>query len=68
MSYTKDYSFALAGFTLCGWKVRGGYHLGSATDNPMVEQFPEELELFGRVYTLEEINEFKNGFVNAEYC
>lgn len=67
MKYLKEYDFAVAGFTLCGWKVDGGYTLGSSDENHIVEQFPEELALFGRVYTLEEVNEFSSGFVNAEY-
>lgn len=61
---------AIGGFTLVAWKLPdGGYQLGSTKgDGRIIDSFPKEIECFGSVYGLENVEEFANGFVNAEYC
>lgn len=63
-------STSIAGFTLCAYKIdSGSYQLGSKKgEGKIIDNFPEEIECYGTTYTLEHVEDFVTGFVNAHYC
>ena len=64
---------ALAGITLCAYKRDDGVMTDYFGVPLMVDEFPQEIEILGKTFTLEDVSEEsvhpeKGLFYNAEYC
>jgi hypothetical protein len=59
----------VAGFDLAGYKLPDGtFQLGTNHGGKIiVKEIPKLIKLGGTIYTLEEVKEFKGGFINAVY-
>lgn len=57
----------LAGFDLAGQRLPNGKLQSYGLKDGLMDDWPDEVELFGRTYTLEEVIKGKNGYESGVY-
>lgn len=58
----------LVGFDLVGQRQPNGKLKSHIYPDQEIDDWPEEVEMFGNIYTLEDIEKGNNGYESAQYA